>query len=227
MATVAPGAQQQYAASAGPTQAGARRGAVLDEAGWHALFETAFKRSRNPMVLADERRRVVDLNRAFAKMVHRRPSDIVGEHLYAFVAEGTKRSDEEWHALIMRDEYFGDAEVAQPDGSTLKVHFAAHPEIVTGRKLILFVTLNTHRAGPHFRRQVDPESDTCALSARELEIVRLVALGETGPEIAEHLHISHNTVRTHIHNAMVKTGARSRAHLVAKAMGAGLVLNQD
>ena len=197
---------------------------MLDDAGWQALFGTAFKRSRNPMVLADERRRVVDVNRAFAKMVHRRPSDIVGEHLYAFVSEGTRRSDEDWNALIQRDEYVGYADVAQPDGSVLKVHFAAHPELVTGRRLILFVTLSTHRAGPHFRRQVDPEHDAGALSDREVEIVRLVALGETGPEIAEQLHISHNTVRTHIHNAMVKTGARSRAHLVAKAMGAGLVL---
>jgi DNA-binding NarL/FixJ family response regulator len=127
--------------------------------------------------------------------------------------------------MIMRDEYVGDAQVAQPDGSILKVHFAAHPELVTGRRLILFVSLSTHRAGPHFRRQVDPEQDAGALSDREVEIVRLVALGETGPEIAEQLHISHNTVRTHIHNAMVKTGARSRAHLVAKAMGAGLVLS--
>ena len=51
--------------------------------------------------------------------------------------------------------------------------------------------------------------------------MRLVAAGETGPEIAEHLHISHATVRTHVRNAMAKLGARSRAQLVAKALGEG------
>ena len=198
---------------------------MLDDAGWQALFSTAFRRSRNAMVLADERRIAVDVNRACAKLLHRRPSDLVGQPLYSFVRDGTQRSDEEWRELIMRDEYIGDAELALPDGATVKVHFAAHPELVTGRRLILFVALSTHRAGAHFRRQVEHEKDSGALSDRETEIVRLVALGETGPEIAEQLHISHNTVRTHIHNAMVKTGARSRAHLVAKAMGAGLVLS--
>ena len=49
--------------------------------------------------------------------------------------------------------------------------------------------------------------------------MRLVALGQTGPEIADELGIAHDTVRTHVRNAMDKLGARSRAHLVAKAIG--------
>ena len=53
----------------------------------------------------------------------------------------------------------------------------------------------------------------------------LIAMGETGPEIAEHLHLSHDTVRTHVRNAMAKLGARSRAHLVAKALSEGLIAN--
>jgi len=224
LSLVASGAQQQ-AHHAGHKRGSTRQGRVLDASGWQALFGTAFKRSRNPMLLADERRITVDANRAFAKLVHRRPSDVIGKPLYSFVREGTELTEEEWNSLIMRNEYVGDAEVVQPDGGTVRVHFAAHPELVTGRRLILFVTLSTHRAGRHFRRNIDHEHDGGELSDREAEIVRLVALGETGPEIAEQLHISHNTVRTHIHNAMVKTGARSRAHLVAKAMGAGLVLS--
>ena len=51
-----------------------------------------------------------------------------------------------------------------------------------------------------------------------------MALGYTGPEIAAELHISHDTVRTHVRNAMEKTGARSRAHLVAKVLGNGIAL---
>ena len=44
----------------------------------------------------------------------------------------------------------------------------------------------------------------------------------TGPEIADQLQIAHDTVRTHVRNAMVKMDARSRAHLVAKTLGNGL-----
>lgn len=62
------------------------------------------------------------------------------------------------------------------------------------------------------------------LSEREREVVRLVAQGRTGPEIADELHIARDTVRTHVSNAMTKMGARSRAELVAKALGAGLIL---
>jgi len=40
-------------------------------------------------------------------------------------------------------------------------------------------------------------------------------------EIAEELQIAHDTVRTHVRNAMDRLGARSRAHLVAKALGGG------
>ena len=61
------------------------------------------------------------------------------------------------------------------------------------------------------------------LTARELEVVQRIAHGDTGPEIADELHIAHDTVRTHVRNAMAKVGARSRAHLVARSLGDGLV----
>ena len=49
-------------------------------------------------------------------------------------------------------------------------------------------------------------------------------MAHTGPESADELHISHDTVRKHVRNAMTKLGARSRAHLVAKALGEGHAL---
>jgi DNA-binding CsgD family transcriptional regulator len=104
------------------------------------------------------------------------------------------------------------------------VQFAATPEVVTGRRLVLFVAVTTSRWGRHFRRDLEAEGDGVPLSQREREIVHLVALGQTGPEIADELHIAHDTVRTHVRNAMVKMGARSRAHLVAMSMGEGHAL---
>lgn len=61
------------------------------------------------------------------------------------------------------------------------------------------------------------------LSAREREILRRVAIGQDGPEIAAALVVSPATVRTHIGNAVRKLGARSRAHAVAVALRSGLL----
>jgi two-component system, NarL family, response regulator NreC len=61
------------------------------------------------------------------------------------------------------------------------------------------------------------------LSPRELEVLRLIALGHTNPEIAESLTLSVRTVeshRTHIHQKVV---LKSRAELVAYARDHGLL----
>ena len=97
------------------------------------------------------------------------------------------------------------------------VEFAGHPEIVTGQQLVLFVALRAARGGR--LRDDTPEATVRAdLSQRELEVVKLLAEGFSGPEVAEELQIAHNTVRTHTRNAMTKMNSRSRAQLVAKAL---------
>ena len=190
--------------------------------GWSALFSTAFKQSRNPMVLLDARRRAVDANGAYLKLLGYRREAVIGKPVYRFVDGGPLATREEWAATVMTHQFTGEADLLCADGSRVAVQWAATSEIVTGRRLVLFVVLSTSRWGRQFRRAPQPESG--ALSEREHEIVRLVALGSTGPEIADELLIANDTVRTHIRNAMTKVGARSRAHLVAKALGDGIVL---
>ena len=122
--------------------------------------------------------------------------------------------------------FTGHARLVVADGSHLWVQYAATTEVVTGHRQTLFVELSSSRWGARFRRPLFGRHSREPLSPRETEIVRLVALGMTGREIAAELHIAHHTVRTHVRNAMLKTGARSRAHLVAKALADGLVLNE-
>jgi DNA-binding NarL/FixJ family response regulator len=61
------------------------------------------------------------------------------------------------------------------------------------------------------------------LTARERDIVSLVALGLTNSEIAERLVISPATAKTHVSRAMLKLGVRDRAKLVALAHQTGFV----
>ena len=61
------------------------------------------------------------------------------------------------------------------------------------------------------------------LSARERELVTLVALGRTDAQIAAELYISVRTVRSHLDRIRDKTGCRRRADLTRLALSAGLV----
>jgi len=61
------------------------------------------------------------------------------------------------------------------------------------------------------------------LTPRELEIVRLICAGYSGPEIAEELVLAYNTVRKHISNIYGKLGVRSRTQAIACARDLGLV----
>jgi PAS domain S-box-containing protein len=191
--------------------------------GWAALFWSAFKGSRNAMVLLDDHRRHVDVNGAYVKLAGYARDEVIGRPVWEYVVDGPRQTERQWARAIARGELSGEAGLVCADGKIATIQFAGHTEVITGRRLVLFVVLSTSRWGRHSRR--DPDTGTRdALSAREREVVRLVAAGETGPEIAEHLHISHATVRTHVRNAMAKVGARSRAHLVAKALGDGHAL---
>ena len=62
-----------------------------------------------------------------------------------------------------------------------------------------------------------------SLTAREREVVRLVAAGLSNDEIAERLVLSPATAKTHVNRAMTKLGARDRAQLVVLAYESGLV----
>jgi len=61
------------------------------------------------------------------------------------------------------------------------------------------------------------------LSERELEILALIAAGDSNREIASRLFVSASTVKTHINNLYRKLGARSRTQAVARAREMGVL----
>jgi DNA-binding NarL/FixJ family response regulator len=62
-----------------------------------------------------------------------------------------------------------------------------------------------------------------SLTAREREVVTLIAAGLSNEEIADRLCLSVSTAKTHATRAMAKLGARDRAQLVVIAYESGLV----
>ena len=66
-------------------------------------------------------------------------------------------------------------------------------------------------AGPSHQGLVDP------LSARELDVLRLLGTDLDGPDIARELFVSLNTVRTHTKNIYAKLGVNNRRAAVRRA----------
>jgi DNA-binding NarL/FixJ family response regulator len=61
------------------------------------------------------------------------------------------------------------------------------------------------------------------LSARELSVLRLVALGNSNRSIGQALNISEETVKTRIKNILAKLGALDRTHAVTLAVKRGFL----
>jgi DNA-binding NarL/FixJ family response regulator len=61
------------------------------------------------------------------------------------------------------------------------------------------------------------------LTAREVEVLRLVALGKGNKEVAAQLNVSEHTVKFHVSSVLAKLGARSRTEAVTIGILRGLV----
>jgi PAS domain S-box-containing protein len=198
--------------------------AATSSDGWSRLFTSAFQRSRNAMLLTDDHRVVLDVNGAFMTLTGRKRDAMIGRPLWELAVDGPLMSRDEWADALASGRFDGEAVLRGQDGNPVAVQWAASVETVTGGRRVLVVALNVSRWGSQFRRTPTWEPPPRLLSPREREVAHRVSLGASGPEIADELGISHETVRTHVRNAMEKLGARSRAHLVAKALGEGHLL---
>jgi DNA-binding NarL/FixJ family response regulator len=65
-------------------------------------------------------------------------------------------------------------------------------------------------------RRVD-DAAAGGLSSREIEVLQLLTAGKSNQQVADQLVISLNTVRRHVSNIFVKTGAANRADAVSYA----------
>lgn len=87
---------------------------------------------------------------------------------------------------------------------------------------IVRALLNATRGLP-YRSPGFQDDEVPLLSARQYEILRLLADGLSTDAIAAELGVSLETVRTHIKKLLEKLRARDRAHAVARALRLGLI----
>ena len=70
---------------------------------------------------------------------------------------------------------------------------------------------------------VTPVRSAGGLSARELEVLKLLAAGGSNKSIGLQLSLSENTIKSHISHIFAKLGVQNRAEAVSAAMQRGLL----
>ncbi|WP_432545562.1 response regulator [Kineococcus sp. SYSU DK004] len=128
------------------------------------------------------------------------------------------------------DEYVYAALRAGAAGFLLKTcpadRLADGVRVVAAGEALLAPVLTRRLIEAHVQRP-PPTPDPPALrvlTAREREVLTLVAHGLTNGEIASALSLSEATVKTHVNRVLAKTGVRHRAHAVVLAYETGLVV---
>ena len=165
----------------------------------------------------DEERVYLEANPALCALLGAFRAEIVGQPADRFVAPEERAAlDAEWRWLWESRDWVCERTLVRVDGSRVHGHYGARTGVIGGRRVAVVVWIGVE---PQDGEEASaPTVALGRLTAREREVLSLVALGHTSAEIAEELVISTETVRTHVRNAMAKTGARTRAQLVAVAL---------
>jgi PAS domain S-box-containing protein len=189
-------------------------------------FWSIFETSRIPMALLDRDRRYVRVNDSLINFYEYPRSELIGSSADAMVVDERNGIGGRWEQLVSTNQLYGERVIAHASGTQLRVTYAAHVTTIGGHWMVLVVTLSARLPdGAELIGNTQVESagvNGSRLTPREREVVRLVALGSTTRRIATELSLSPDTVRSHVRNAMKKSGAHTRAHLVALVLSDGL-----
>jgi DNA-binding CsgD family transcriptional regulator len=179
-------------------------------------------RTTTPMLLADDDRRYVDLNEAACRLLERDRDELLGMRIDDLV--GGEDVQRLWEAFIEEGEQAGRISLVTSGGEPVEVIYSATANVSPGRHLSVLVPvpmadaeLDSSEVGAPATRSPVP------LAPREREVLTLLALGRTGPQIASELGLSSETVRNYTRNARDKLGARTRAHAIALAVKLGQI----
>jgi len=196
-------------------------------------LRTAFERSRHPMLIADDQRRWVTGNTAACDLLGIPREEIPWRTMDDFTPQSErKRLEEQWRAFLASGAAEGWYQLYVPDRGPIPVEFSATANVLPARHLSVFIPsddVSTEHAKSALAREaawapvVAEGSGRLQLTEREREVMTLVASGLQSGDIAEHLFLSPETVKSHVHNALGKLGAHTRAHAVAIALVTGQI----
>jgi two-component system, NarL family, response regulator len=125
--------------------------------------------------------------------------------------------------IVVLTTYTGDVQVlkalkAGARAYILKGH--VHRELL---ETIRAVHAGQKRIPPDVAAELAAHMADDALSPREIDVLRLIAAGNSNKLIADHLSIGEATVKSHVTNILSKLGANDRAHAVTIGLKRGII----
>jgi DNA-binding NarL/FixJ family response regulator len=125
--------------------------------------------------------------------------------------------------IIVLTTYSGDMQVvralkAGARGYILKGH--VHKELLD---TIRAVHAGKKRIPPEIAAELAEHATDDALTEREIDVLKLIAAGNSNKQIADQLSIGEATVKSHITNILSKLGANDRTHAVTIGLKRGII----
>lgn len=179
--------------------------------------------SPQAVLVVDDEGALVEASLGACRLLGVARSAVVGRRIDDLLEpESGERFAAEWPRLRSGETRQAGPFALEAPASVVEVVATVNARILPSRHLI---TLDPGRT-PERPSPANPRVGLRAVrepSAREREILALLADGATDGQIATRLELSPATVQTHVRNAKAKLGARTRAQAVAVALQRGLI----
>ena len=184
------------------------------------------------LLVVDDECRVAEASLAACRLLGLGRDDVLDHSLpELLVPEAADRLRAVWGPFHEIGGHAGPFEVAWPEGDAAPVDISVTAAVLPGRHLVVLSPTEGLEAPPATTRAAPAKPERRAPgrghsrgpTARERQILSMLASGDTDVQIAGKLGLSPATVQTHVRNAKAKLGARTRAQAVAMAIREDLI----
>jgi DNA-binding CsgD family transcriptional regulator len=183
------------------------------------------------MLISDDQRRWVTGNGPARQLLGLSALDLPWRTMdECTTADGRRQLEKQWQAFLTNGAAEGWYELSVEGRGTVSVEFSAIAHVLPSRHLSVFIEPDAdqepreHPADRKIWAAAPADAGRSPLTAREREVITLIAGGAQSGEMATSLFLSPDTINSHAHNAMVKLGAHTRAHAVAIALVTGQIV---
>ena len=173
------------------------------------------------LLVVDDDCRIAEASLPGCRLLGLPRDEVVGQLLFDLLTPaGAQRLEGVWDAFHRAGGHVGPFELSDPTAAS-PIDISVTSSVLPGRHLVLLAPSEAgdgldHGDGDGARAGRGP-------TAREREILAMLAAGDTDAQIARRLDLSPATVQTHVRNAKAKLGARTRAQAVAVALRDGMI----
>lgn len=125
--------------------------------------------------------------------------------------------------IIVLTTYTGDAQVLKALKAGARAYLLKSDVHLELLETIRSVHAGHKRIPPQIAAELAEHAGDDPLSPREIDVIRLIAAGNSNKLIADQLSISEATAKSHVASILSKLGANDRAHALAIAMKRGII----